>query len=83
MLEYKIYQNSQIDPIFIKASSYLITKYKNKILDLSPLAFNELLEKLWNIEFNVKIKKDTVNEWDCLVFETDYDLTIFLLKWKS
>jgi hypothetical protein len=81
--KYKIYQNSHATPEFIKANSYLIEEYCDSLAGLPPLEFKGFLEELWRTQFDIKIIKDINQEWEFLIFNNDYDLTLFLLKWKS
>lgn len=77
-----IYSNDNgMHPAFIKANSYIIKKYREKIASdrtSKNIQRFDLLKKLWKIEWNIEI----VANWSELRFPSTNSLNIFLLRWS-
>lgn len=80
--------DNKINPIFVKANSFILEKYKNNFhSDLSASEKNTLLEQLWLEEFNISIEKRITasllesEKWKELKFKDANNYSIFLLRW--
>jgi hypothetical protein len=68
-----IFVNEKISTSFVKANSFLIEKYKDDInLEIDK---HTLLKQLWLTEYRARLLDDVI------AFNSDRDLTVFLLKW--
>jgi hypothetical protein len=87
MQEYYIDINTvdnDINPVFIKASGYLIRTYNSVFANSnSDSSKNLILEKLWHENFNSTLIKTDINSniWNKIVFNDYQSMTLFLLKW--
>jgi hypothetical protein len=68
-----IFVDNKISASFVKANSFLIEKYKN-IIDLETDKHTRL-KQLWLDEYRAQLLDYSI------VFNSDRDLTVFLLKW--
>jgi hypothetical protein len=77
-----IYNESEnnINPCFIRANGFLLKKYEHLFSVQSIEENKNILRKLWISEFNAKLLTCN-NTWTEIVFDTDYDKMIFLLRW--
>lgn len=70
----------KINPIVIKANSYLIEKYSENLKDLNNQQRKKFLRKKWQDEFNIKIEQDEIGEWNKFNFLSKSAEFIFYLK---
>ena len=79
-------ENSQINPVFIKANSFILNKFKNQFEKIDTESKKiEKLKELWKTEF------DAILEEDCdsyknkflsrIYFLNEEAMTLFLLRW--
>ena len=68
-----IFVDNKINSSFVKANSFLIEKYKKDInLETDK---HTLLKQLWMTEYRAQLLDNEIT------FNSDRDLTVFLLKW--
>lgn len=80
---FQIINNSNIAPAFIKANSYLIENSSILSSEKEALKGQAILEELWFAEFRGKLFYDqTVKAWTRVDFDTEQDLTMFLIRWS-
>jgi hypothetical protein len=72
--------NKEINPIFLKANSYIISK-SNDFESVETINNEKKLENLWRKTFGARLIKHNSNTWTYIVFDTVKDKTIFLLKY--
>jgi hypothetical protein len=84
-----ISENNKINPIFVKANSNLIKKFKNKFRSTNIIRDKTmLLETLWQSEYQVSIQKIgsattlTTEQWQAIEFQSNNDLMMFILRWS-
>jgi hypothetical protein len=68
-----IFVDNKINSSFVKANSFLIEKYKKDINLESDK--HTLLKQLWMSEYRAQLLDNEIT------FNSDRDLTVFLLKW--
>jgi hypothetical protein len=84
-----INENGKINPIFVKANSNLIKKFKDKFQNTNIIRDKTvLLETLWKSEYQVNIQKInsattlTTEQWLAMEFQSNNDLMMFILRWS-
>jgi len=76
--------NKKINPLVIKANSYLVEKYSKLLKDLNNHERKIFLEQKWQEEFGVKIEKDKTGEWQTLHFvENKHAAFMFYLRFDQ
>ena len=63
-------------PVFVKANSYMINKYKKQIIE-STCPY-DTLRKLWKDEWKIIIS----DSWEELFFVSEKSKKLFLLRWS-
>ena len=83
-----ICENQKINPIFVKANSALILKFKSNFENLNATEKAKLLEKLWVTESNGIIERlessmnVTTESWTGVKFNNNTELMMFVLRWS-
>jgi hypothetical protein len=72
--------NDKINPIFVKANTFLLTQHIDCFECSDNVANEDKLKKLWKDTFNADLVKVNSDTWTDIVFETNSDKTLFLLK---
>jgi len=79
---FSIVNDSGISPAFIKANSYLIKNSSILASEKEALKGQAILEEIWLAEFRGKLFYDQdVKAWTRVDFDSEQDLTMFLIKW--
>jgi hypothetical protein len=82
-LQIPIINNGRINPIFIKATSFLLLNFSNEVNSLSSdKEKNEKLKELWGRVYFANIIEDK-NNWNSILFKNCQDKTMFLLKYTT
>jgi hypothetical protein len=76
-----INSNLTINPLFVKANSFLLEKYFKDFEEGNSFSKTALLEKLWLTEYKAVLLKED-NQWSRISFDRKTDHTIFLLRWS-
>lgn len=73
-------EHNKINPVFIKANRYILSKYKN---DFENLNFNLKIQKLKNSWFNEfdAILVENNNTFYEITFNSKVNLLLFTIKW--
>jgi hypothetical protein len=76
-----IFNKTDINHIFIRANSAILSQYKELFNELTtPREKQALLEELWKKEYNVTIIKE-LDTWSGLKFDSDHAMFVFQLRW--
>jgi hypothetical protein len=79
---FPIVNDSDISPAFIKANAYLIKNSSILSSEKEALKGQAVLEEMWLAEFRGKLFYDqTVKSWTRIDFDSEQDLTMFLIRW--
>lgn len=76
-----IIEGTSINPMFIKANSFLIDSNKEQFKDVDLESKKELLEKLWLKTYNAELIKEK-QHWSKIKFLDSKSLTMFQLRWS-
>lgn len=76
----KIFENNEINPIFVKANNFLYNKFKEDF-DKSQDK-NKVLSDLWTLTFKATLTQSQDNKFQEICFENKSDLTLFLFKFN-
>jgi hypothetical protein len=77
-----IVNSFDISSAFIKANSYLIEHSSILSSEKNALKGQAILEDMWLAEFRGKLFYDqTVKAWTRIDFDSEQDLTMFLIRW--
>lgn len=77
-----IVNDFDISSAFIKANSYLIEHSSILSSEKKALKGQAILEDMWLTEFRGKLFYDqTVKAWTRIDFDSEQDLTMFLIRW--
>jgi len=77
-----IFNKTDINHIFIRANSAILSQYKELFNELTtPREKQALLEELWKKEYNVTIIKE-LDTWSELAFDTEHAMFVFQLRWS-
>jgi hypothetical protein len=82
MCAVSIVESNGINPVFVKANSSLLEKYKEDFQKESTIEarFN-LLTKYWQTEYKAQLRKKD-NTLAYIEFKNSNDMTLFLLRWS-
>ena len=72
--------DNKINPVFIKANTFLLERYKDKFDYSGDNKNNQCLEKLWQENFNAELVKNSTGLYTEIVFLSQSERTVFLLK---
>ena len=77
-----ILPTGKINPVFVRAVKNLITQNGDTMTSFSTLdTFKKELPQLWkSIYFSDLLYNEELNSFDLIEFESEQDLTLFLLK---
>ena len=82
MTTLSIFNKSDINHIFIRANSAIISQYNESFNNLTtPAEKLLLLEELWKKEYNVTIIKE-LDTWSELAFDSEHAMFVFQLRWS-
>ena len=76
----KIFENNEINPVFVKANNFLYNKFKEDF-DKSQDK-NKLLFDLWKSNFKATLAQSQDNKFQEISFKNKSDLTLFLFKFN-
>jgi tRNA U34 2-thiouridine synthase MnmA/TrmU len=77
----ELFENSKINPSFIKCNSAVIQQHYDLLKSLNSNKEKFLfLEELWQQKFNISLVPS--GNWKKIVFRSEKDKTLFLLKWQ-
>jgi len=75
-----IVNNNKLNPVFIKANTFLLWQFFNEFTCSDDINNERLLETLWKQHFNAELIKDNTDKYIKIIFPTNSDRTVFLLK---
>ena len=74
--------NNQINPMFVRANSFIISQNVDRFVADDNIVNEKKLEELWQTAFGAQLIKKNSNVWTSIVFNNDADKTMFLLKYS-
>ena len=76
-LSISLTHRDKINAIFVKANSYILTKYSDRFKDES-IVKSKLLIECWDKEFKAELDLESL----IVSFRRKQDMTMFLLTWS-
>lgn len=77
-----IFDKADINHVFIRANSAIISQYKELFDGLTTATEKQvLLEELWKKEYNVTVIKE-METWSKLAFDNEHAMFVFQLRWS-
>jgi hypothetical protein len=76
-LSISLTHRDKINATFVKANSYILTKYSDRFKDES-IVKSKLLIECWDKEFKAELDLESL----IVSFRQKQDMTMFLLKWS-
>ena len=74
--------NEQINPMFVRANSFIISQNFDRFIPDDNNYNEKKLEELWEIVFGAQLIKKNLNVWTDIVFKNNSNKTLFLLKYS-
>ena len=75
--------NDQINPMFVRANSFILSQNVDSFVSNNNEYNERKIEELWQTVFNAQLIKTHLNVWTNIVFDSDSDKTMFLLKYST
>ena len=76
-----IKHNNKINPIFIRANSYVLLKNEEDFKSANPSINEKNLENAWKKTLNAELVKNNSDTWTHVRFNSLYDMSFFLIRY--